>query len=139
MGSMVKVVTNRERFPDDIVHLLYLRMTLDESADETCQVKYQDEAFYTVLFKYKKRYPSLLSEFSFKLNGTYPYSELIDRIKLRAQLADLISPSQDSQSNFTMKSDIKEVIKGGTESKFSSSELQILDKIASDISQYNQF
>lgn len=56
-----------------------------EMSDEP--IKFDEETFHTIIYEYKKQYPDLLQEFSFRLNGTFPYSELLERIISRAKIS----------------------------------------------------
>ena len=121
-------------FTDDIIQLLFLKMAKCDSSEEICHVKFQSETLHSILFESKKENPVLFSGFSFKLNGTYPYSEQIDNAEMRARLTSLISESSNSRYNYTMKNQVKQLIESVIEPKFTKNDQKILTDIAERIS-----
>ena len=64
-------------FPDDKIKIIF-------SSVGNKLTKFDIEEFHILIFENKNKYPRLFEEFVFKSNGTFPYSELLERILMRA-------------------------------------------------------
>jgi len=69
-------------FPDDKIRIIFSAMDLNKKTFE-----FNDEFFQILIFEYQNKYPDLFSEFSFQSSGTFPYSELLERIITRAKIS----------------------------------------------------
>ena len=63
-------------FPDDKIRIILNNI-------KSNPFEYDTERFHILIFENKKEHPSLFREFSFKTNGTFPYSDLLERIIMR--------------------------------------------------------
>jgi hypothetical protein len=57
--------------------------------------KFDDEKFHILIFKSKKEHPELFSEFNFKTSGTFPYSDLLERILMRGMISGSLHRCED--------------------------------------------
>lgn len=72
--------SERSYYPDDIILLLLGGMNLEKEP-----VKNDESVLHAAIYEYKERYPVLFEEFAFDISGTFPYSELLDRVIMRAK------------------------------------------------------
>jgi len=105
-------------FPDDKIRIILYAMEISEDP-----IKFDEETFHTIIYEYKNKYPELLKEFSFRLNGTFPYSELLERIISRAKI---------SRSLKTLNPDFATVHLNLTRIPFSQIKSKYKDKISDD-------
>lgn len=69
-------------FPDDKIRIILKEMDIENKP-----IKFDEKIFQITLYEYKKKYPELLNEFFFSKSGTYPYSDLLERILHRAKIS----------------------------------------------------
>ncbi len=110
--------TTMNVFPDDKIRIILYAM---EMSDEP--IKFDEETFHTIIYEYKQKHPQLLQEFSFRLSGTFPYSELLERIISRAKI---------SRSIKTLNPDFATVHLNLTKIPFSQIESKYKDLISVD-------
>ncbi len=54
------------------------------------ELPYNAELIHTALYRLKEKYQELLKEFLFDTNGTFPFSNLLERILMRGQISGVI-------------------------------------------------
>lgn len=69
-------------FPDDKI-----RVILKEMCIKNKPLKLDEKIFQITLYEYQQKFPDLLNEFFFSKSGTYPYSDLLERILHRAKIS----------------------------------------------------
>jgi hypothetical protein len=120
---MVLAVDRDRVFPDDIIRIL-LNSAFEESTETS--FKFSDEDLHILIFEAKKKNPELFKEFNFRVNGTYPYSQLIERIIHRAKISRLIKTSNPDYSEIQLKDESKIYVEKNLQPKFKKNELDIL-------------
>jgi hypothetical protein len=72
-------------YPDDIITAILTEMNIEDFP-----VKLDMYKFHTEIYKYSKQHPEIFKEFLFDTNGTFPYSELLERIFQRYNISGVI-------------------------------------------------
>lgn len=129
-NSMVLAVDRDRIFPDDKIRIL-LNSAFEESTETN--FKFSDENLHILIFEAKKTYPKLFQEFNFRLNGTYPYSQLIERIIHRAKISRLIKTSNPDFSEIQLKEESKRYVEKNLQPHFKEKELKILKDLGKQL------
>lgn len=105
-------------FPDDTIRVILYSAYISHP-----DMELDEEWLHTLIHISKAAFPQLFEEFSFNTSGTHPYSELLERIIMRARIAGVLS----SSNQLTHISDkyVKEILYP----KFSPENLSILQSI----------
>ena len=117
-------------FPDDKIRIILYAMDIS-----TDSVKFDEETFHTIIYEYKKKYPELFQEFSFRLNGTFPYSELLGRAITRAKISRTLKTSNPDFISIQLTKIPIENIKSEFKGSISESDFTILTEIAHEFKQ----
>jgi hypothetical protein len=115
-------------FPHEKIKVIFYGMDLDKEP-----VDFNDEQFHTLIYENKLKYPKLLKEFTFQLNGTFPYSELLERIIIRAKISRSVKTVNPDFSVIEFKNESHEVIKQGLRTKLKPHEFKKLESIGREI------
>lgn len=102
--------SNEKIFPDDKVRLI-----LNYSSSPILD----NERLQTLLYEAKAKYPFLFEEFNFRTTGTYPYSDLLERVIMRMRI-----------SKIRFEKETKKYVEERIRPKFSEDEVNILREIA---------
>jgi len=127
---MVLAVDQERIFPDDVIRIL-LNSAFEESTETN--FKFSDESLHILIFEAKKKYPKLFQEFNFSSNGTYPYSQLIERIIHRAKISRLIKTSNPDFSEIQLKEESKKYVEKHLKPKLKDNELKILSDLGKQL------
>jgi hypothetical protein len=99
-------------FPDDKVRMI-LNYAFSEGDNP------DNEKLQILLYDAKMKYPSLFEEFNFRTSGTYPYSELLERIVMRMRI-----------SKIRFGEESRKYVKEQIQPKFSDDEINIFRSLA---------
>jgi len=114
-----------------------IRIILKEMKMEEKPIRFDEEVLHRILYTYKKRYPKLLKEFSFSLSGTYPYSQLLERILIRAKISRTLKTTNPDFEEVQLSKNTSLYVEERIETEFleeySKSDLDILKNIGKDI------
>jgi len=116
------------RFPDDIISVIFSEMKLEEKA-----LRFNQELFYSVIYRYFKMYPSLFADFYFIESGTYPYSDLLERIITRHKISRLLKTENPDFEFIRLKKGTTELIEKELKPNFDKNELEILKSIGKEL------
>jgi hypothetical protein len=123
---MVLLIDKNRIFPDDKIRILL--NSAFENPKET-NFKFNDECLHTLIFEAKQSHPELFKEFNFRLNGTYPYSQLIERIIHRAKITRIIKTSNPDFSEIQLKEESKKYVEEKLLPKLQQKDLDILKEL----------
>lgn len=115
-------------FPHEKIKVIFYGMKLDEEP-----IDFNDEQFHTLIYENKLKYPKLLSEFTFQLNGTFPYSELLERIVIRAKISRSVKTVNPDFSVIEFKNESHDIIKQNLRTKLKPNEFKKLESIGREI------
>jgi hypothetical protein len=127
---MVLDIDKDRVFPDDKIRVL-LSSALEDTKNSN--FKFRDENLHILIFEAKKRNPDLFQEFSFRLNGTYPYSQLIERIIHRAKISRLIKTANPDFSEIQVKEESKSYVERNLYPKLKEKDLKILQQLGKQL------
>lgn len=115
-------------FPDEKIRVILKAMDIEDES-----ISFDEECFHTTLYEYKRDYPEFLEEFSFLLNGTFPYSELLERILNRAKISRALKTVNPDFADVQLRKGTSEYVKNKIEHKFSEDDLKALYEIGRSI------
>lgn len=119
---------DRRRYPDDKIRVILRHMAIEGEG-----FRFNGENLHTAIFEAKSEHPDLFEEFTFRLNGTHPYSELLERVINRGKISRVIKTLNPDFSDAQIKEQTHKYIVNTIEKKFSEEELEILRKISKEI------
>ncbi|HPJ84340.1 MAG TPA: hypothetical protein PLY09_06225 [Methanothrix sp.] len=116
------------RFPDDIISIIFREMGLEDEA-----LRFNQELFYSTIYRYFKLHPSLFADFYFIESGTYPYSDLLERIITRHKISRLLKTENPDFEFIRLKKGTSELIDRELKPNFDEGELEILKSIGKEL------
>lgn len=118
-----------QTLPHEKIKAIFYGMDLDKEP-----IEFDDEQFHTLIYEKKLQYPELFEDFSFQLNGTFPYSELLERIIIRAKISRSVKTLNPDFSTLEFKKgESHDIIKQNLKSKLKRNDFRKLDLIGKDI------
>jgi len=115
-------------FPDDKI-----RVILKEMNFETEPIKLDEEVFQGTLYVFSKKYPALLNEFLFSTSGTFPYSDLIERVLTRAKISRVLKTVNPDFEYVQLSAGSSKYIDEKIKPKFNTGEYQKLKEIGNEL------
>ena len=112
-------------YSDDIILMLFDRMGAEREP-----VKNDERTLHIAIYEYQQKHPKLFGEFSFSTSGTYPFSELIERVISRAKIAKEWIATDDS---IRLAQGTGAYLKENVESNFSEQDLETITELAQDL------
>jgi hypothetical protein len=109
-------------FPDD-----KLRIILHSAYADISKPEIDTEQLHILIYESKLVYPELFSEFSFRTTGTFPYSELLERIMMRARISGVLRASN------RLKSETDKYVRGTLYPRFAPEDLSVLQLIGQEL------
>lgn len=116
------------RFPDDIITIILSEMNLEENP-----LKFDRDIFYNVIYKHFRQHPNIFSDFCFIESGTYPYSELLERIINRHKISRLLKLENPDFEIIRLKEGTTELVERKLKPNFGKDELEILKNIGKEL------
>ena len=127
---MVLAVDQKRIFPDDKIRIL-LNYAFKDSIEPN--FNFNDESLHILIFEAKKLHPDFFQEFNFRMNGTYPYSQLIERIIHRAKISRIIKTSNPDFSEIQLKEESKNYVERKLQPNLREDELKILKDLGKQL------
>ena len=115
-------------YPDDKIRVILKEMNIEEEP-----IKYDDKIFQTSLYKFSLEYPNLLNEFIFTTSGTFPFSNLLERVLTRAKISRVLKTMNPDFEQIGLVKGTNEYIEENIKPKFKPDEYKYLKKIGISI------
>ncbi|VVB93501.1 Uncharacterised protein [uncultured archaeon] len=115
-------------FPDDKIRVILKEMDLEEKP-----IRFDDEVFQSTLYESSKKYPQLFNEFRFSTTGTFPYSDLIERVLTRAKISRVLKTVNPDYEFVQLSAGTKNYVDEKIKPKFRAEEYQILKEIGNEL------
>lgn len=115
-------------FPDDKIRVILKEMHLEEKP-----IRFDDEVFHSTLYQFSKKYPQLFNEFLFSTSGTFPYSDLIERILTRAKISRVLKTVNPDFEYVQLSEGTSTYIDEKIKPKFVGKEYKILKEIGNEL------
>jgi hypothetical protein len=117
-----------ERFADDLISIIFRDMNLENKP-----LRFDQEIFYSTIYKYCKTNKSLFTDFYFIETGTYPYSDLLERIITRHKISRLLKTENPDFEFIRLKEGTSKLIDEKLKPQYTPIELQVLESIAMEL------
>lgn len=117
-----------EKFPDDLISIIFSEMKIEDTP-----LRFDQELFYSTIYKYYRKYPALFAEFYFIESSTYPYSDLLERIITRHKISRLLKTENPDFEFIRLNKGSSELIDKKLKPNFFPSELEILKQIGEEL------
>ena len=108
-------------FPDDKIRVILKEMNIEKEP-----IKYDDKIFQTTLYDFSLDHPKILEEFVFTTSGTFPFSELLERVLTRAKISRVLKTMNPDFEQIGLVQGTNEYIKENIEPKFDSDDYKLL-------------
>ncbi|ABS55094.1 hypothetical protein Mboo_0576 [Methanoregula boonei 6A8] len=128
---MVLAIDKTRIFPDDKIRII-LKYAFEER--KNTHFTFNDEKLHTIIYKAKQVHPELFEEFNFRMNGTYPYSQLLERIIHRAKISRVIKTENPDFSEIQIRENSKNYVEQNLQPKIDSTDLSILKDLGHQLS-----
>lgn len=115
-------------FPDDII-----RVVLKEMDFEGKPMKFDDEIFQRTLFEFSKRNTRLFNDFIFSTSGTFPYSDLVERVLTRAKISRVLKTVNPDFEFLQLAPGTCDYVEKKIKPKFSTPDYEILKEIGIEL------
>lgn len=115
-------------FPDDKIRVILKEMDLEKE-----QIKFDDEVFQSIIYYSSKKYPNLFNEFSFSTSGTFPYSDLLERVLTRAKISRVLKTVNPDFEYVQLSTGTSEYIDKKIRPKFEVEDYKILKEIGKEL------
>lgn len=115
-------------FPDDKIRVILKEMDLEKE-----QMRFDDEVFQSAIYDSSKKYPHLFSEFLFSTSGTFPYSDLLERVLTRAKISRVLKTVNPDFEFVQLSAGTNEYIDEKIKPKFEHGDYQILKEIGNEL------
>lgn len=100
-------------FPDDKIRIIIDSMQIEEKP-----IQFNEEIFHRTIYEYKSQHPGVLDEFYFSTSGSYPYSELLERVLSRAKISRTLKTVNPDFADVLVRSNTHKYISDTIEGKF---------------------
>ncbi|MCK5641316.1 MAG: hypothetical protein KAJ19_10980, partial [Gammaproteobacteria bacterium] len=94
---------------------------------------YDDKIFQTTLYDFSLDHPKILKEFVFTTSGTFPFSELLERVLTRAKISRVLKTMNPDFEQIGLAPGTNEYIKENIEPKFDSDDYKLLKEIGATL------
>ncbi|VVB52032.1 Uncharacterised protein [uncultured archaeon] len=111
-------------FPDDIIRVILKEMDFEREA-----MKFDDEIFQRTLYDFSKRNASLFNNFIFSTSGTFPYSDLVERVLTRAKISRVLKTMNPDFEFLQLAAGTGEYVDEKIKPKFSTPDYEMLKEI----------
>lgn len=115
-------------FPDDKIRVILKEMNI-----ENVPIKYNDKIFQTSLYNFSIKYPKLLKEFTFTTSGTFPFSDLLERVLTRAKISRVLKTVNPDFEQIRLVQGTNEYIEENIKPNFDPDEYKLLKEIGISI------
>lgn len=115
-------------FPDDKIRVILKEMNIEKEP-----IKYDDKIFQTTLYDFSLDHPKILEEFVFTTSGTFPFSELLERVLTRAKISRVLKTMNPDFEQIGLVQGTNEYIKENIEPKFDSDDYKLLKEIGATL------
>ena len=115
-------------FPDDIIRVILKEMDFEREA-----MKFDDEIFQRTLYDFSKRNASLFNNFIFSTSGTFPYSDLVERVLTRAKISRVLKTVNPDFEFLQLAPGTGEYVDEKIKPKFSAPDYEILKEIGKEL------
>jgi hypothetical protein len=116
-------------FPDDKIRVILKEMNIENEP-----IKYDDKIFQITLYNFSLKYPDILKEFTFTTSGTFPFSELLERVLTRAKISRVLKTVNPDFEQIELSQGTNKYIKENIEPKFDPDEYKLLKEIGISLS-----
>jgi hypothetical protein len=116
------------RYPDDLITVIFREMDIEDKP-----IRFKEEIIYNTIFKYSGEYPELFEDFTFHTTGTFPYSDLLERIIERYKISRILKTENPDFEYVSFKAGINQQIDAKIKKRFEPKELEILKAIGNDL------
>ena len=111
-------------FPDDTIRVILKEMNIENKP-----IKYNDKIFHINLYNFSLEHPNLLKEFTFTTSGTFPFSELLERVLTRAKISRVLKTVNPDFEQVGLAQGTNEYIEENIEPKFDPDDYKLLKEI----------
>ena len=111
-------------FPDDKIRVILKEMNIENEP-----IKYDDKIFQTSLYNFSMKYPNLLNEFTFTTSGTFPFSDLLERVLTRAKISRVLKTVNPDFEQIGLATGTNEYIEENIKPKFDAGDYKLLKEI----------
>lgn len=111
-------------FPDDKIRVILKEMNIEDEP-----IKYDDKIFQITLYNFTLEHPNILKEFTFTTSGTFPFSELLERVLTRAKISRVLKTMNPDFEQIGLVQGTNEYIEENIKPKFNSDDYTLLKEI----------
>ncbi len=115
-------------FPDDVIRVILKEMDFEGEA-----MKFDDEIFQRTLYEFSKRNTRLFNDFIFSTSGTFPYSDLVERVLTRAKISRVLKTVNPDFEFLQLASGTSEYVDKKIKPKFDASDYEMLKEIGKEL------
>ncbi len=115
-------------FPDDVIRVILKEMDFEEEP-----MKFDDEIFQRTLYEFSKRNVALFNDFIFSISGTFPYSDLVERVLTRAKISRVLKTVNPDFEFLQLAPGTGEYVDEKIKPKFSAQDYEILKEIGREL------
>jgi hypothetical protein len=115
-------------FPDDVI-----RVILREMDFEGKPMRFDDEIFQRTLYEFSRRNTCLFNDFIFSTSGTFPYSDLVERVLTRAKISRILKTVNPDFEFLELAPGTGEYIDEKIKPQFSELDYEMLKEIGKEL------